>query len=175
MHDAPWQGRRIHVASTKFDGSLHQEYVAHLLDGGDGDEPLRLYVPAGTEFRSYRGEFVVRHAYTHLFWPDAPRWWNVEHFHTPVTLAHRPSMLTYANVASPAEFDGDTVRWIDLDLDVVVSEAGVRLIDEAEFEEHRERYGYPDDLVTHAREAAAMLLALAERGQHPFDRATYIS
>jgi protein associated with RNAse G/E len=164
----------VRVSSTKFDGSLHQDLEARLLDGSGAGGVLRLYVPGGTAVRSYRGEFVVRHAYTHLFWPGLAHWWNVEHFHQPVPFANRPSMLTYANIASPAQFDGETVRWVDLDLDVVVNEAGVRLIDEDEFEEHRERYGYPEELVRQAREAADTLITLARREEHPFDRASYI-
>jgi protein associated with RNAse G/E len=166
--------RLVRVSSTKFDGSLHQEYVAQLLEWGRYGEALQLYARAGTLMRSYRGEFALRHAFTHLFWPESDRWWNVEHFHTPVTYSNRPSMLTYANISTPAEFDGETVRWVDLDLDVVVSEADVRLIDEDEFEEHRERFGYPEDLVMKARAAAETLVDLASRGERPFDRASYV-
>jgi protein associated with RNAse G/E len=173
MQDAR-DGRLVRVSSTKFDGSLHQDYVAHPLDSQAGGEALRLYVSAGTAMRSYRGEFTVRQAFTQLFWPGADCWWNVEHFHEPLPFANRPSLLTYANVSTPAEFDGETIRWVDLDLDVIVTEAGVRLIDEDEFEEHRERFGYPDDLVMKARAAAELLIDLASRGERPFDRASYI-
>jgi hypothetical protein len=171
--DAP-SGRPVRVASTKFDGSLHQDYVGHLLEGHADGDALRLYVPAGTPVRRYRGEFAVRQAFTQLFWPGTDCWWNVEHFHEPLSFANRPSLLTYVNISTPAEFDGETVRWVDLDLDVIVTGAGVRLIDEDEFEEHRERFGYPDDLVMKARAAAELLIDLASRGERPFDRASYI-
>jgi protein associated with RNAse G/E len=173
MPDPPL-GRLVRVSSTKFDGSLHQDYVAQLLDVPDEDGMLHIYVPAGTAFRSYRGEFTVRQSFTHLFWPGRSCWWNVEHWHAPVPRVGRPSLLSYANISSPATFDGDTVRWVDLDLDVVVTEAGVRLLDEDEFEAHRERYGYPEELVAQAREASAALLALAQRAERPFDRASYV-
>jgi protein associated with RNAse G/E len=173
MPEAPPE-RLVRVSSTKFDGSLHQQYVAQLLDGHMRGEALRLYIPAGTTMRSYRGEFPIRQAFTQLFWRGADCWWNVEHFHEPLPFANRPSLLTYANVSTPAEFDGETVRWVDLDLDVIVTEAGVRLIDEDEFEEHRERFGYPDDIVKNARAAAETLIDLASRGERPFDRASYI-
>ena len=44
----------------------------------------------------------------------------------------------------------------------------VELRDEDEFDEHRARFGYPDDLVREARAAAAKLLVALGDGTEPF-------
>ena len=159
--------RLVRVLSTKYDGSPHYEFEAQLLGHRDGY--VRLHVPRGTLLRSYRGEFPVRATFTALFWAD--RWYNVYHNHRP---AGRRGIESYANVATPAQFDGETLRWVDLDLDVLTREGGVEVDDEDEFAEHRERFGYPDDVVRHALAARDELLRLAGSGAFPFDRASHI-
>jgi protein associated with RNAse G/E len=173
---------RVRVQSTKYDGSLHNDYGAYLLDGGgdaagtegasnEGGHPLRLHVPAGTRIESYRGRYDTSVAFTALFWPGAEVWWNVYHNHAP---AGRRGFVSYANVSTPASFDGESVRWVDLDLDVVVMPGRVELDDEDEFEAHRLRFANPPDIEARAREAASELLERAARLSPPFDREAYI-
>jgi hypothetical protein len=160
------------VLSTKYDGHAHFDYPAYLLHPGDGSAmPLRLYVPAGTPVRSgYRGDYEIVTPFTALFWPGSDRWWNVEHNHHGHPRTSGGRLFSYANVSTPATFDGDTVRWVDLDLDVIVTEDGAALVDEDEFAQHREQFGYPEDVVARAWDAAQTLLQLATTGAPPFDR-----
>ena len=69
-----------------------------------------------------------------------------------------------------ARWEGDTVHLIDLDLDVVRRRATglVELRDEDEFEEHRARFGYPEDLVRESRLAADRLMGALGDGTEPF-------
>ena len=100
----------------------------------------------------------------------ADRGSNVYHTHRT---AGRRGIESYANVATPAQFDGETLRWIDLDLDVLTRKGGVEVDDEDEFADHRERFSYPDDVVRHALAARDELLRLARSGASPFDRASH--
>jgi protein associated with RNAse G/E len=171
-------GERVRVLSTKYDGSPHNDYFAYRLPPLEGTEdgaPLRLYVPPGTVMRSpVRPDFQIVTPFTHLFWPGADVWWNVEHMLWPHVGQHLGAMLSYANITTPARVEDDTVHWVDLDLDVVITPGGPILVDEEEFEEHRVRFGYPDGLVTRARAAAGELLALAAQGAPPWDRDAHI-
>lgn len=170
-------GQRVRVLSTKYDGSHHYEQHGWLLQslGGDPDEPLRVLIEAGTELRSYRGTFPARIDFTILFWPGQDRWYNVEHNHQVVVRPDgRHSTSSYANVSMPATFDGDTVRWVDLDLDVTIRDGVVELVDEDEFDEHRARMAYPESVIAQAREAASELLRLATASVPPFDRDAHI-
>lgn len=169
--------QRVRVLSTKFDGSHHYEQHGWLLEsaGVEAGGPLRVLIEAGTELRSYRGTFPARIDFTILFWPDQDRWYNVEHNHQVLVRPDgRLSTSSYANVSTPATFDGDTVRWVDLDLDVTVRNGVVELVDEDEFDEHRARMAYPESVIAKAREAASDLLRLATLGVTPFDRETHI-
>ncbi len=159
--------RVVRVLSTKYDGSPHYEFEAQLLGRQDGY--IRLHVPQGTSLRSYRGEFPVQTTFTALFWTD--RWYNVYHNYRP---AGRRGIESYANVSTPAQFDGETLRWVDLDLDVLTRDGGIEVDDEDEFADHRVRFGYPDEVIRHALAARDELLRLAESGAFPFDRASHI-
>jgi protein associated with RNAse G/E len=80
----------------------------------------------------------------------------------------------YCNIATPLQFDGDTVHYVDLQLDVrvLVDEAGClnwTLVDEDDFEVARERYAYSDDLIARARSAVDEVIALIEAREFPFD------
>jgi uncharacterized protein len=170
--------RAVRILSTKFDGSLHNDFAGRLIHESANSEdpaaPLRVFVPEGTSIQSYRGELTVRVPFTALFWPGHERWWNVYHNHHTFFANDRWSSAVYANVSTPATFDGETVRWIDLDLDVVIRDGAVELLDEDEFAEHRARMAYPERLATRALEAAATLIELATRRAPPFDRDTHI-
>ncbi|MSP21759.1 MAG: DUF402 domain-containing protein [Dehalococcoidia bacterium] len=170
--------RVVRILSTKFDGSLHNDFVGRLIEEPTGrgvGAPLRVFVPEGTSIQSYRGDLTVRMSFTALFWPDTDRWWNVYHNHWIVRPpGGRSSTAVYANVSTPATFDGETLRWVDLDLDVVIRDDAVALLDEDEFEEHRARMAYPEALAARAREAASLLLDLAARRAPPFDRDSHV-
>jgi hypothetical protein len=62
------------------------------------------------------------------------------------------------------------VHIIDLDLDVVRRRSTrlVELRDEDEFAEHQRDFGYPDDLVTEAQQAAKWLMTALDDGTEPF-------
>ncbi len=169
--------RRVRILSTKFDGSHHNDFEGWLLqdERSTPTEPLRVFIAAGTQLRSYRGTYTANLDFTMLFWPDLDRWWNLEHNHWVFRRPDgRMTTQSYANVSLPATFDGETVRWVDLDLDVTVRDGVIELVDEDEFEEHRLAMRYPDDVVDAAREAAAELLRLAEARTPPFDRTSHI-
>lgn len=171
--------RVIRILSTKYDGSLHNDFAGRLIEDRDtvegADAPLRVFVPAGTSIQSYRGELTVRVPFTALFWPAVDRWWNIYHNHWTLQRSdQRWTPEAYANVSTPATFDEKTLSWVDLDLDVTVRDGVVDLLDEDEFEEHRVRMAYPEALATRALEAASTLLQLASRRAPPFDREAHI-
>jgi uncharacterized protein len=177
MPDAPKTGplapllftreRPILVRSTKYDGSLHYEFSAYLLDAPGS--LLRCWIPRRTPWRGYRGAGEVEEAFTALFFTD--RWYNLFHNHRP---QGRRAIETYANVGLPAVFDGKLLTWVDLDLDVLRGREGVVVDDEDEFAEHRVRMGYPEDLAARALEATSEVTRLLHAGEFPCDRAAHL-
>ena len=62
------------------------------------------------------------------------------------------------------------LRAVDLDLDVVRGVTGrVWIDDEDEFAEHRVRFGYPEEVVTHAMRTCDLVAAAARASHPPYD------
>ena len=156
----------VRIVSYRYDRSLRDEMQAELLE--HSGNAIRLYVSAGTtiDIRSEGRTVPATDSATEIFFTD--RWYNVRHFHK-VLPPH--NNLWYANVAMPAEFDGSTLSWVDLDIDVLCHRNGaISIADEDDFESHAKQWNYPEDLVTKAYQARDEILRLASSGAFPFDR-----
>jgi hypothetical protein len=74
----------------------------------------------------------------------------------------------YVDIATPPTWDGDVVRSVDLDLDVLAGWSGrVWIDDEDEFAERRG--GYPEEVVAHALTTCREVERLLATGTAPFD------
>lgn len=159
--------RPIRVHSTKYDGSLHYEFEAFLLDSIG--PLLRCWVPAGTPVVSYHGSGAVKTGFTALFFTD--RWFNVYHQHRP---HGRRALEVYVNIGSPATFDGRRLTWVDLDVDVLLERDGIVIDDEDEFAAHRVRMRYPEDLVERVMETTGEVTRALTHRSFPFDRSAHV-
>ncbi|MCL6517118.1 DUF402 domain-containing protein [Alicyclobacillus sp.] len=95
-----------------------------------------------------------------VFWPD--RYYQVFQLCKPEGIAY------YCNVITPPVYDAEEriVRFRDLDLDVYVDGAGIRLLDEEQFAARRS--GYPPEWVREALAASHELVRLARLRRGPF-------
>ena len=156
--------RRVQIHATNHDGSNHWRHPARLMEANDGI--VITATEAGLEVESERGIFVSIFNTTGHYWPD--RWFNAIRLEEP----GKGLVGFYCNIATPAEFDGETLRYVDLQLDVrVFVDAGVwryEVWDEDEFEAARERYGYDEALVERCRRAVAEVIELVEARVFPF-------
>lgn len=160
--------RQIVSHSTKYDGSLHYRFPTYLVR----DEPgLRvLYCPLGTPLDSYRGQLLATKHSIGLFWTE--RFYNL---HVSWQADWRPHNH-YVNIATPATWDEQTLRFVDLDLDVIWRSATgeVVLDDEDEFLLHQRRFGYTPELIARAWQACDEVRDLIARRVAPFDGAQYL-
>ena len=114
------------------------------------------------------GAFTSNWATRGHYWPD--RWYNVIRLDSP----ERGLDGFYCNIAQPLPFDGSTVRYVDLQLDVrvfVESDGSLnwRLLDEDEFQEARDHYGYDDELIRRCYEAVDQVIAAVKARDFPFN------
>jgi protein associated with RNAse G/E len=83
-----------------------------------------------------------------------------------------PEVAIYVDICTPATWTRERVTVIDLDFDVIAwtdaKGAGIELVDEDEFEQHRVALGYPEDLQRNARRAASDVVARMRAGAPPF-------
>ena len=157
-------GRRIRVCSTKYDGSPHWEFDSWYVEEKG---PLLVTLNfAGQELMTWNGPWTDPYDSRNHFWSD--RWYNIIRCDLPLGGGLHQ---WYCNVATPTQFDGETIRYVDLDLDVIVPfEGEPRVVDEEEFLENSARMGYPPDVVKQARRAVDELITLARKGEFPFER-----
>ena len=88
------------------------------------------------------------------YWLD--RWYNIFRFNDRF----------YCNVTQPPSFDGATLTYVDLDIDVLVeSDFSYKILDLEDFES----YSYPTDLKQKAQQALSDLISLVETRSFPFN------
>jgi uncharacterized protein len=88
------------------------------------------------------------------YWLD--RWYNIFRFNDRF----------YCNVTQPPSFDGATLTYVDLDIDVLVeSDFSYQVLDVEDFES----YSYPPDLKKKARQTLDELISLVEARSFPFN------
>lgn len=156
------RGSRILLRATKYDGAAH--WIQPFTVVSDDGNLLVARYRARTPIYTSRGEFRSPYDSCVYFWRD--RWFNVFRLSRP----RCGIALWYCNVTTPPRLEGNRLSYIDLDLDVSVRPDGcIELLDSDEFEAHRQHYGYPEDVVRNAREAAQSVAKLARKGEFPFD------
>lgn len=151
------------VHSTKYDGSLHYQYPTQIVRSEPG--LIVLYGPPGTPIHGYRGDYLATHHALEFYWAD--RDYNL---HVLWHADWRPRMH-YVNIATPASWEDDTLRFVDLDLDIIWRAASGEIVldDEDEFAEHQARFGYPTDLIERCWRSCADVRNQIERRVAPFD------
>jgi protein associated with RNAse G/E len=154
----------IEVRTYKFDGTLHRSWSAELQRR---DGPL---IVLDARFakqidHEWLGTIASGTHSLEYYWLD--RWYNVFRF------AHPDGKLRnyYCNINVPPSFDGGTLSYVDLDLDILVApDLTYRILDVADFERNAEDYCYPAEVQARSRQAVTELINLIETRQFPFDR-----
>ena len=155
----------MRVEYTKWDGRLHWHFDVDLL--GEDEHGLWLAVPKGRLLQRGNEETVrclgfVMLVPTHGNWMAA--FYTAE---TPERDGH-----VYIDVTDRPQRDGDVVRAIDLDLDVIrLPDGQVVLDDEDEFQEHCTLFGYPAETISECEATASYLMAAVTNRDEPFGTA----
>lgn len=158
--------KTVTVQSCKFDGKVHRTWKATLLkvesnlmvlDGVFESEvrhPSLGLIEIGTRSIEY-------------YWSN--RWYSVFSFFQPDETFRN----YYCNINLPPEFDGERLTFIDLDLDILVSnDMSYIILDEEEFEENAEKYNYTDDIKLNVVRAKNEILNLLYKREFPFNNQT---
>lgn len=153
---------QITVRVLKYDGTEHRHWEARLARHEDS-----LFVLAA-EFEydvqhQLLGDIQLGTRTVEYYWLD--RWYNIFQF----LKEDGQTRLFYCNVNMPPIFEGDTLSYIDLDIDILVQpDFSYQVLDLDEFEEHAEVFGYDDDTRRQAQKAVEELIAMIEMRQFPF-------
>ena len=152
----------VTVRVCKYDGKEHRRWPAKILR----QEGSLLVLDASfTEEISHDllGTIEMGTRSTEYYWLD--RWYNVFRFSQP----GGELRSFYCNVNIPPEFDGQTLNYVDLDIDILVEpDLTYRVVDLKDFDRNANHYQYPADVQANAKEALAELIALIEARAFPF-------
>lgn len=148
------------VVFSKWGDRPHWECDAGRL--GQDEHGTWLGIPVGTHMSRPGASFATGQLQVILVPPASPF----------VATFYRPGgpCEVYVDITTAPVWDGDTVRAVDLDLDVIRGWTGrVWVDDEDEFADHRVRFGYPDEIVRLAVASSDEVLAAVGDRRPPYD------
>jgi protein associated with RNAse G/E len=155
--------REILVRTYKYDGSEHRSWRAKVLKH---ESPILVLDAEFVEDIEHAllGKIASGTKSTEFYWLD--RWYNVFRFSDP----DRTLKSYYCNINLPPTFDGEVLKYVDLDIDVLVQpDFSYQVLDLDDFEANASLYSYPQELRYNAHRALDELLQLVANHSFPFD------
>ena len=120
-------------------------------------------VPEGS--KRWKGHEDVRPTREHaVFLAPHEGWWHLHYNGATTQFSH------FVDIVTPPTWVNDyRYEMIDLDLDVVVHQDGtVEIEDEDEFEVHKIKYAYTEEMIRRAQEETARVVRWLEARREPF-------
>jgi protein associated with RNAse G/E len=155
--------KSIQVRTYKYDGSEHRSWPAQVLRQEGSLIVLDAKFPEEV-VHNLLGTIASGTHSLEYYWLD--RWYNVFRFGHP----NGELRNYYCNVNVPPTFDGETLSYVDLDLDILVlPDFSYQILDVEEFERNTKLYDYSDEVRRHAHCALDELTELIVTRQFPFD------
>jgi len=154
--------KNVVINSRKFDGRIHRSWKADLI--GKHDDLLIFVGVFEHEVRHPKLGVIRRGTISYeYYWTN--RWYNIFKFHEPEGALRN----FYCNLNMPPVFENEVLDYIDLELDVLVSnQFEVEILDLEEFEENSALYGYSEELIAKTFETLDELLGRIEKRSFPF-------
>ncbi len=156
---APWW-----IEARKYDGRLHYRLPVYLVADDGACLWFRARADAALHHVTRGWQRPLGYESDMFFWRGA--WYNIYANDWPGT-----GLEFYCNIAQPLTCTDHTLRFVDLDLDVVITPGGrFSVLDVDEFRAHSRRYAYPADIRAQAWRAVLEIVAHWRRRKTPFDR-----
>ena len=99
-----------------------------------------------------------------IFVLSKKNWFNV------IAMLKENGVCYYVNIASPAIFDRNFIKYIDYDLDLrVFPDGGFRVLDRNEYNYHKKIMGYSNEIDCIVKSELSNLIELKKAGVGPFE------
>ena len=155
--------KNIIVRACKYDDAEHRRWPASILRQEGSLLVLDAKFVEDIQ-HDLLGTIIAGTTSIEYYWLD--RWYNVFCF----TLPESNIRTYYCNLNIPPTFDGQTLSYIDLDIDLLVeSDFRYRVLDREEFEQNATSYGYSNEVRLNAEKALDQLIGLIESRAFPFN------
>ena len=154
--------RQITVRVLKYDGTEYRRWQGQLMRRQDSLIVLEAVFETAVSHHLL-GEIKRGTRTIEYYWFD--RWYNVFRFLND----DETTRLWYCNINRPPKVSGDTLIYVDLDIDILVQpDFSYQVLDLDEFETNAQKYGYSEEEKKEANAAVEQVTALIERRQFPF-------
>ncbi|SEC60193.1 DUF402 domain-containing protein [Paenibacillus sp. GP183] len=154
----------INIQVLKFGDHLHYEWTTKLL------EKTETHIFVLGEY----GRKLNHHTKQKIFTVDN---WTIEFFSFDLWFTVSADVVDgkikqyYCNINEPAKIKGNTVSFVDLDLDLIQRNGDWKVVDEDEFEINSVRFNYPEELIRRSRKELNNLQDRVKNNKFPFDGA----
>lgn len=150
------------INSRKFNGDIHRSWKAELIKN---ENQLLIFVGEFEEEVHHSDLGIIRRGTISYEYYWLNRWYNIFKFFEPDGNLRN----YYCNLNMPPTFSENVLDYVDLELDVLVSNSfEVKILDREEFEENSKRFGYSDELKIKTFETLNELLRLINSRAFPF-------
>ena len=150
----------LYVHSYKHDGKMHRTWAkGFVLDANE--ECITIVNNKTLVSESDGRKWYTREPAIWFLFPNS--WFNV------ICMIRKSGVYYYCNLASPALYDTEAIKYIVYDLDVKVYPDGNLIhLDEDEYIEHKRIMGYPAEIDRIIRYSEKELIRRIERNEKPF-------
>ena len=154
-------GHWLAIQCYKHDGSLHRSWDRGLVLANNDDFTVVATKRAKVVEANGRRWFTKEPAVT-IF--SKKEWWNV------ICMLKGDGICYYCNIASPAIVDYRMIKYIDYDLDAkMFPDGSLRILDEKEYQKHKEKYGYSEELDEVLKYSTMEVVKKMKRKEFPFN------
>jgi len=158
----PQKNQQVYIQSYKHDGTLHRTWcMGHVLDADEDHYVIvtnKTWVVEENGKRWYTREPAVCYFYTH-------KWFNV------IAMIRESGIYYYCNLASPALFDEEAVKYIDYDIDYkVYADDLVLTLDLDEYNLHSRTMHYPEEIDKIIKQEMKVILDDVKNKRPPFNQ-----
>lgn len=161
--ERPQKGSNIRIESYKHNREIHRIWFENIVVYSDeniiigGNDRTLVQEPNGK----------LRHTKNHAIF-----YFNKRHNFNIIKVFDKANPYFYCNVSSAFTCKDNVLKYIDYDIDVIVSEGmNYTILDEDEFVLHKEKYGYSDRLVNSLKADLALLEHWINERKAPFNKA----
>lgn len=154
-------GDSVFVQSYKHNGSLHRTWSKALVIDVT-DEFYVVVTDHSWVVESDHRRWLTKEPAICFYYRK--KWFNI------ISMVRKSGIYYYCNIATPSIYDGEAIKNIDYDLDVkVFPDDSYMVLDENEFEYHRQQMNYPEDIVKLCIESKDELIKMIESHEKPFN------
>ncbi|MGI8544991.1 MAG: DUF402 domain-containing protein [Aridibacter sp.] len=154
--------KNITINSRKHDGRIHRTWKADLIEQQDS---LLVFVGEFENEVKHNNLGVIRRGTVSYEYYWLNRWYNVFRFHEP----DGDLRNFYCNINMPPTFENNILNYVDLDLDILVwKDFSYEILDEDEYKENAEMYGYENKILKNVEKNVTELLKMIKQRNFPF-------